>query len=154
MKIQQLVRKYCGKEEKSLLRSNFSSFPQYFQYISNFRSRITYTFVKGGRSIYVLLNSANLTCQGTDIAKYFRDSLRIRDNESRLYWYEIRDVLVPILHALWGIGTNSSRCEIYEVWIYGSTELHTLIVYPFLLIITWEQWVSSIVIKYSGDPAF
>ena len=32
------------------------------------------------------------------------------------YWYEIRDVLVPILHALWGIGTNSSRREIYEVW--------------------------------------
>ena len=31
-------RKYCGKEEKLLLRSNFSSFPQYFQYISNFKS--------------------------------------------------------------------------------------------------------------------
>ena len=31
------------------------------------------------------------------------------------YWYEIRDVLVPILHALCGIGTNSSRREIYEV---------------------------------------
>ena len=30
--------KYCRKEEKLLLRSNFSSFPQYFQYISNFRS--------------------------------------------------------------------------------------------------------------------
>ena len=27
-------KKYCGKEEKLLLRSNFSSFPQYFQYIS------------------------------------------------------------------------------------------------------------------------
>ena len=25
------------------------------------------------------------------------------------YWYEIRDVLVPILHALWGIGTNPLR---------------------------------------------
>ena len=32
------------------------------------------------------------------------------------YWYEIRDVLVPFLHALWGIGTNSSRREINEVW--------------------------------------
>ena len=32
------------------------------------------------------------------------------------YWYEIRDVLVPILHALWGLDTNSSRREIYEVW--------------------------------------
>ena len=32
------------------------------------------------------------------------------------YWYEIRDVLVPILHALWGISTNSSRREMFEVW--------------------------------------
>ena len=32
------------------------------------------------------------------------------------YWYEIRDVLVPILYALWGFGTNSSQREIYEVW--------------------------------------
>ena len=30
----QKATKYCGKEEKLLLRSNFSSFPQYFQYIS------------------------------------------------------------------------------------------------------------------------
>ena len=41
-------KKYCGKEEKLLLRSNFSSFPQYFQYISNFRSPITHIFVKCG----------------------------------------------------------------------------------------------------------
>ena len=31
------------------------------------------------------LNSANLICRGTDISKYFRESLGIRDNESRLY---------------------------------------------------------------------
>ena len=40
--------KYCRKEEKLLLRSNFSSFQQYFQYISNFKSPITYQFVKCG----------------------------------------------------------------------------------------------------------
>ena len=28
--VKQLIWKYCGKEEKLLLRSNFSSFPQYF----------------------------------------------------------------------------------------------------------------------------
>ena len=33
-------KKYCRKEDKLLLRSNFSSFPQYFQYISNFKSPI------------------------------------------------------------------------------------------------------------------
>ena len=31
------------------------------------------------------LNSANLICRSTDISKYFRESLRIRDTESRLY---------------------------------------------------------------------
>ena len=40
--------KYCRKEKKLLLRSNFSSFPQYFQYISNFKSPITFQFVKCG----------------------------------------------------------------------------------------------------------
>ena len=36
-------------------RSNFSSFPQYFQYISIFRSQITYSFVKCGCLIYFSL---------------------------------------------------------------------------------------------------
>ena len=31
------------------------------------------------------LNSANLICRDTDISKYFRESLGLRDNESRLY---------------------------------------------------------------------
>ena len=30
-------------------------------------------------------NSANLICRGTDISKYFRESLGLRDNESRLF---------------------------------------------------------------------
>ena len=68
-----------------LLRSNFSSFPQYFQYISNFNSPITYIFVKCGCSNYFFLNSANLICRSTDISKYFRKSLGIRDNESTVF---------------------------------------------------------------------
>ena len=63
MAILQQVKKYCGKEEKLLLRSNFSSFPQYFQNISDFRNQITYSFVKGGASIYFFLSSANLICR-------------------------------------------------------------------------------------------
>ena len=31
------------------------------------------------------LSSANLICRDTDISKYFRESLGLRDNESRLY---------------------------------------------------------------------
>ena len=73
------------REEIAPKRSNFSSFPQYFQYISNFVSQITYTFVKCSCSIYSVLNSANLICQSTDISKYIRESLELRDNKSRLY---------------------------------------------------------------------
>ena len=78
-------KKYCGKKEKLLLRSNFSSFPQYFQCISNVKSPITYKFVKCGCSNYFFLQSENLICRGTDISKCFRESLGIPDNESRLY---------------------------------------------------------------------
>ena len=66
------------------LRSNFSSFPQYFN-ISNFKSPITYIFVKCGCSNIFFLNSANLICRGTDISKYLIESLGIPDNESRVY---------------------------------------------------------------------
>ena len=45
-------KNYCVNEEKLLQRSNFSSFPQYFRYISNFKSPISYKFVKCGCSNY------------------------------------------------------------------------------------------------------
>ena len=66
-------------------RRNFSSFPRYFQYISNVRSQITYSFVNCDCSIYFFLNSANLICRGTDISKHFWESLGLRVNESLLY---------------------------------------------------------------------
>ena len=72
-------------KRKLFLRSNFSSFPQYFQYIYNFKSPFVYIFVKCGWLNYFFLNSANLLCWGTDISKYFRESLGIQENESRLY---------------------------------------------------------------------
>ena len=43
-----------------LKRGEGSSFPQYFQYISNFKSPVTYIFVKCGCSNNFFLNSANL----------------------------------------------------------------------------------------------
>ena len=57
----------------------------FYIYISNFRSQITYSFVKCGCSIYVFLSISTLICRGTDTSKYFSESLGIRDNESRLY---------------------------------------------------------------------
>ena len=41
--------------------------------------------MKFGCSIGNFLNSAHLICRSTDISQCFRGSLRLRDNESRLY---------------------------------------------------------------------
>ena len=54
-------------------------------YISNFRSQITYSFVKCVVQFIVFLTLSTLICRGTDISKCFSESLGIRDNESRLY---------------------------------------------------------------------
>ena len=53
--------------------------------ISRISSPITYKFVKCGCSIYFFLNSPILTSRDTDITKYFRESLGMRDNEIRQY---------------------------------------------------------------------
>ena len=45
---------------------------------------MTCSFVKFSSSIGIFLISANLICRSTDIS-CFRGSLRLRDNESRLY---------------------------------------------------------------------
>ena len=41
--------------------------------------------MKFGCSIGIFLNTSHLICRSTDISKCFRGSLRLRDNESRLY---------------------------------------------------------------------
>ena len=64
-----------------------SSFPHYFIYI----------FLTSGVKLHirllnvvvqfiVFLTLSTLICQGTDVSKYFSESLGIRDKESRLYY--------------------------------------------------------------------
>ena len=84
IKISQLVTKYCGKRVEIAPMENFPLFHNIFN-ISLSRSPISYSLVKSGCSFYFLLNSANLICRGTDISKYFRESLGLQDNESQLY---------------------------------------------------------------------
>ena len=93
--------------------SNFSSFPQYFQYISNFRSQITYTFVKCGSSIYFFLNSANLICWGTKVhtgkaksnSRTFQGLLKDQPHSFQGLWYLHKYVN----SALSSIGSKSSE---------------------------------------------
>ena len=63
--IYQQATKYCGKEEKLLLRSNFSSFPHYFQYIFNLGVKLHIHSVKGGCSINCFPQFRN-----SDMSKY------------------------------------------------------------------------------------
>ena len=62
-------------------------FTLFYIYISNFRSQITYSFVKCVVQFIVFLTVSTLICRGTDISKCFSESLGIRDNESRLYLF-------------------------------------------------------------------
>ena len=59
---------------------------------------MTCSFAKFGCSFGIFLNSANLICRNTDISKCFRGSLRLRDNESRLYYDETTEKLAEIPH--------------------------------------------------------
>ena len=85
-----------------LLRSNFSSFPHYFIYIlvtSGVKLHIHLLNVVV--QFIVFLTLSTLICRGTDISKYFSESLGIRDNESRLYilyqfWFSLSDTLTVI----------------------------------------------------------
>ena len=86
--------KYCGKEEQFRLRSNFSLL-QYFHYISNFKSPITYEFFKCG-----CLNYFPQFCK-SDMSRYgylevFGDSLGIRNSESRLYFVRRFKILLNV----------------------------------------------------------
>ena len=56
----------------------------------DFRSQITYSFIKCVVQFIVFLTLSTLICRGTDISKYFSESLGIRDNESRLYFVLFR----------------------------------------------------------------
>ena len=79
--VYQQATKYCGKEEKLLLRSNFSSFPLYFQYISNLGVKFHNHSVKGGCSIncFPQFRKSDMSKYG-----YLEVFIGFRDNESRL----------------------------------------------------------------------
>ena len=62
----------------------------FYIYISNFRSQITYSFVKCGCSIYCFPHSLNSDMSRYGYPKYFSESLGLRDNESRLYFVLFR----------------------------------------------------------------
>ena len=75
--------------EKLLLRSNFSSFHNIFNISLASAVKLHINFLNVVVRFIFFLNSANLICRGSDISKYFRESLGLRDDESRLYLYNL-----------------------------------------------------------------
>ena len=81
MKLWHQVTKSCGKEE------NFSSFPHYFIYIVLTSGVKLHFHLLNVVVQFILLTLSTLICRGADISKCFRESLGIRDYESRLYLF-------------------------------------------------------------------
>ena len=76
------------KEKFLLFSTLFFIYIYIYIYISNFRSQITYSFVKCVVQFIVFLTLSTLICRRTDISKCFSESFGIRDNESRLYLHK------------------------------------------------------------------
>ena len=82
-------KKYCAKEEKLLLRSNFSSFPQYFQYIPNFKSPIT----------HILLNVVNRIIFSSILQIWYFSKYGYLEVFQRVPWNS-RVECIPFLQAV------------------------------------------------------
>ena len=109
-----------------LLRSNFSSFPQYFQYIST-GVKLHIHLLNVVVRFIVFLTSAALIFRGTDISKCFRGSLGIRDNESRLYFNseDYKQYVLPVMALSESLRCpffSSSSC-LYSLWFLNYTNI-------------------------------
>ena len=85
MEILQQVIKFCGKEEKLLLGAISPLFHNNFNITLTSGVKLHFHFCEIWLLGLFFLISAHLICRGTDISKYFSESLGLWDNESWLY---------------------------------------------------------------------
>ena len=79
--------------------------------------------MKCGCLIYFFLNSANLICRGTDISKYFKESLGLRDSDCRLYIIKMYEPLLR-KHAFWCAANEDSNQPTYLCNLISQQTLH------------------------------
>ena len=72
--------------------SNSCSFPQYFQYIFNLHIHLWNVVVR-----FIFFSSANLVCRCKDTSNFFRETLELRDTESRLYFKNCEILKIQLL---------------------------------------------------------
>ena len=110
--IKQQVTKYCGKEDRLLLRSNFSSFPQYFLiYLQLQEFKCIFIFEMWLFNLFFLQFCKSDV--GMDISNYFRLSLELQDNESRLYMTSSQRTYSIQVFEVW-IGVNCVQITFYS----------------------------------------
>ena len=112
-----------------LLRSNFSSFPNYFyMYIfltSGVKLHIHLLIVVVQFIVYITLST--LICRGTDISKCFSESFGIRDNDIRLYSNtpvkrQMYSDGEPVREAGWGENWEGGRKSVTLASVLLNTE--------------------------------
>ena len=101
-------------------RRNCSSFPQYFQYVFNSGVKLHIHLLTVAVRFIVFLNSANLICRGMDISKCFRESLGIRDNESRLYSSSVFYVLSLLVLLFWCLKKTVLRDSSISLYAFSN----------------------------------
>ena len=86
-----LTQRSTNRQQNIVEKRNYSLgaisplFHIIFQYIFNLGVKLHIYSVKVGFSINCFPQFRNLICRSTDISKCFKESLGVRDNESRLY---------------------------------------------------------------------
>ena len=92
-------------------------------------------FLKCGCSKYFFLNSANLICRGTDISKYFRESLRLEITRV--------DRMFTFTALIW---------KRFVVIFFCDTELILCVSkYLFRYLVSMKLWTCKRVLRYESD---
>ena len=85
-----------------------------------------------------------LICRGTDISKYFRDSLGIRDKESRLIWVR-NPACKENLHQVSRVRFRESKTDLSTPNSTSTDRAKAITLFHFsLLVVSYEVFVLSL----------
>ena len=126
-------REEIAPKEQFLLFSTLFSAYLYFQ-----ESHYIFVCEIGLFDLSFFLNSANLICRDTDISKYFRGSLGLRDNESRLYFISFGSIGpfvengVQLMYTLEGVSSVANFIHFLIRSVFFVSKGNLFDVYSFL----------------------
>ena len=121
------------------------------------------SFVKFDCSFDIFLNSANLICWSRDISKCFREFLRLRDNESQLYFCILLLKVAKLFQRestftgnTFALEANYSLQNIIPTWMGNKkmkmAALHLLKIYPFTKFVNLCVLHARIIKQIKNNP--